>query len=296
MNNKSRIKIKRFMGQLGLSVSKAKTQFPLDLTASGMDPVSAVYQAWGKKVLLRVPLARCVHFGWLSFGCGQNSASPFVRTLVEYESGQCVSYKGSALEAFYERFRPRSASDLMGLPVPNNAVLAELPPIAAPILWRPEHPSQKVEDRRKVLRADNGEHGGDMGAEEGDPFYGPVSEKKGEFEFRRLVKVYESIKKNRFIVDPYGYNNIKVVCLVSGDGRGWRCAIASGGQHRIAALAALGRKKITVQLDREGLAGLVHECDVAAWPVVVNGYVSQDEALSIFRRIFNCQQPSTYIG
>lgn len=294
MNKKTSMKIKLIFHRMGVTVGNSKNIIPRDMSGVDIDPVSAAYQGWGRRVLVSVPLHRCIHFGWLAFSCHRDSPSPFIRTLVDYEEGRCITYKGSALEKFYHSFRPQSASELMGLNSPSSSELKAIQPVAAPILWRPEHPQQKLVDRKRVLRADNNEHGSNMDADDGDPFYGPVSRRKGEFEFGRLVNVYNSIKKNGFAIDRNGFNNIKVVCLSRDGGADWRCTVASGGQHRMAALSVLGLDSVTLQIDCEGLAGIVQRESVGAWPCVRSGYVDKSEALLIFDRIFDCKQPFSY--
>lgn len=291
--NKKRVK--RLLSRFGVYVQPLANVRPLDLSdVAGMDPVAAIYEGAGRTVLLKIPLARCLHFPWLAFPCNLDSASPYIRTLIEYGEERCESYSNSPLEAFYRNFQPSSAAELMGLERPSCSQLSEVSPAGAPSLWRPDRPEQNVAFRQSDIAADNREHGARFGSPEGDPFYGPVSPRKGNLEFRRLTAVYSSIRRRGLRVDPNGFDNIRMVCLLSERLNEWKCLVASAGQHRLAALAALGHDDAVVQLVPEGLGGVVRRGDVKSWPSVRRGYMSEAEALKIFDRMFEGQQPPSF--
>lgn len=61
--------------------------------------------------------------------------------------------------------------------------------------------------------------------------------------------------------------------------------------HRIAALVALGKKEVTVQISKSGLAGVVDSSHSDSWWPVANGYISENEAVDLFGRMFAAKQP-----
>lgn len=264
---------------------------PLDLSADvDLHPLASSLQGGERPVLLRVTLARCRHLNWLAFACTAQSASPFVQTLLAYARGQCSGYHGSPLERFYAEFRPANAAQAMGLDEAQAPRLARLPAAATPWPWQACMPAERAAQRPAQLAQDNREHGARFGAAEGDTFYGPVSARKGELEYRRLVSVYESIRSQGLRVDARGANNIRVSCLYREDLEQWRFIVAGGGQHRLAALAALAHETAIVQL---AAGAIVRRCDAEHWPAVRRGELSTQQALDIFDRLFFARAPGT---
>lgn len=255
-------------------------------------PVAVSYRSGEGDVLLNVPLSRCRHFSWLSYPCTINSDSPFIKTLLHYKEGICLQYEGSALEKFYSHWQPQNAADLLLLKNPSYERFRNLPPSATPLLWADQNPDDLVRSRKYAIERDNRLHGAKLSHEDGDTFFGPVSARKGSLEFSRLIRVYESIKKNGFKIDYLGFENVYVVCLFEDLKTDTYCfLVSSGGQHRLAALTALGYDRVTVQLSsREGIKGLVRLSDIDRWPSVVNGYFSKDEAFSLFIRLMGNQE------
>lgn len=284
-------KIKQRLEQIGFHVRKASSMRPLDMSdEKDVNPLGAFYLANGRPVLIQVPLVKCLTLLLLAFPADRAGKSPFIRTLVSFEDGQCKHYKGSILESYYKSFKPKSPTELLGIEEKRDNVLAELPPIGAPVVWSPEFPQRRVERVRQSIRDHNQvKEGVRLGEEGGHPYFGPVLPLKGELQFQRLTRVFESIKKSGFKFDKRGINNIEAICLTSGDS--WKFFIVSGN-HRVSALAALGYKYATVQLRRqEGIGGIVRREDVELWPVVMRGYLTKSEALDVFDRIFAGEQP-----
>src|SRR5699024_9180882 len=113
---------------------------------------------------------------------------------------------------------------------------------------------------------------------DGDPFFGPVSNTKGRLEFNRLVRVFNSIKREGQRVDKQGIENIQAICLYDARFKLARYFIVAG-QHRVAALSALGYEEIVIQLALGNGAVIVRRDEAAYWPTVQAGFYSQEEAL-----------------
>lgn len=286
MNRIHKRRIKQWLDHAGISVRSAASVRPVDYTAQhDPDPVAGVYAAGGRSVLLRVPLARCRHLNWHAYSCTSDSPSPFIQTLLQYQSGACTRYADSPLARFYLAVQPQSAAEHMGLSAPSFPELSAIGPGGAIWPWRPVHPAARAARRELEVTVENREHGARFGFGDGDPFYGPVSQRKGELEFRRLIRAFENIKRQGFRVDPYGLDNITVTCLYPDEPNNRCYVVASGGQHRLAALTALGHEDVVVQLSPEGCGGIIRAGDAEHWPAVRSGYLTIKEATGIFNRL-----------
>lgn len=277
--------VKSLLRNAGFQVSTTRAIRPLDFSEIvGVDPMTAIYAGNGKSVLIRVPVRKCVHWPHLAFPCHPKSNSPFIKTIMEIEQGVVDSYLSSSLYKFYQSFQPKNAAEMLGIELPSNKMLLEAPPGAAPFFWRQGRLEDRTVQRECEVIDDNREHGENLDAAAGDPFFGPVSLRKGELEFRRLQAIVKSIKSKGVVVDKNGISNINAICLYAEND--WRYVIVFGGQHRIAALAALGIDDVVVQVRPEGLGGVVSRVDAEHWPMVKSGILTKTEALQIFDRIF----------
>lgn len=248
------------------------------------NPIVNSYYSKGRNFLIDVPLNKCRHFKFLGYSCTEDCDSPFISTLRKYSNLECNSYYGSPLEKFYDEFQPESVADIMGLSFfPDlNEILKKTPPSGETAIWRSVSPAEQYILRKKQIEEDNLSHQHKLGAEEGEPFFGPVSERKGILEFNRLVKVYNSIRVNGYIPCKMG-NHISGIVLL--DDENWSCLIVSSGQHRIASLAALGYKKVPIIIKNEVPGGILRRSDVKYWPSVQNNLLTVEQALKVFDRI-----------
>lgn len=293
MNVSTKKNIKVGLDRMGVHIKPARNGRPLDLSAEKrIDPVSALYSSEGRDVLIEVPLQKCRTLNLSAFPPVKFGLSPFVQTIQDYYEQQNNKYDGSALREFYNRYSPQSAADLLGLANPSYRQFSTLPPSAAVVPWRTSCPDTEAATRTRQIEQENKEHGLRLASGHGDSLYGPVSDAKGELEFKRLIKIAASIRANGLKVDRRGIDNVTVVALLSGSD--WRLFVSSSGQHRLSALAALGFRTAVVQLRvREGAGGLVRRCDADKWAAVRRGLLSECEALSIFDRLFNGHQPAS---
>jgi hypothetical protein len=123
----------------------------------------------------------------------------------------------------------------------------------------------------------------------GNQFNGPKSAEAGSHNYRRLVDVMNAIRRwgywrtNRDTGDIDG--------IVLSRGRSWTLFVL-GGQHRSAALAALGYRTAPVRV--QNAASLVDRDEVETWPNVRNGLFTAREAAELFDRIFEARQPPNF--
>jgi hypothetical protein len=136
-----------------------------------------------------------------------------------------------------------------------------------------------------------------------NPWYDPGARPPLEIEWRETIRTYESVRKG---YRPWLHGSLPQVTLLvrrDGDFR----AVRYNGQHRLASLAHLGRRKVAVLVPsaRSITAELaswptastapkvvaepdivVHENDVEAWYYVKRGVCSAEQALEIFDAFF----------
>jgi len=284
-------RVNGWLGRRGLRITRAAP--PLDLRSTAdLHPLAGRYENEARPVLLRVPLARCRHLNWLAFPCTQTTLSPFVQTLFAHTYERCEQYEDSPLARFYGFFQPQNAAQLMGLGEAESPFFASLPPCASPYPWQAQLPQDKAALRAYQVAQDNREHGASFGLSDGDTFFGPVSRRKGQLEFERLVRVHASLRDNGLRIDETGLGNIRVTCLLSQDASDWRFIVAGGGQHRLAALTALRYDEIVVQW--EPGSGLIRRADAAHWPAVRRAEMSLEQAHEVFDRIFAGRPPKHF--
>lgn len=286
-------KIKKALWRAGIDIRKAKKSQPLDFTENDIDPISAWYQANGKNFFVRIPLGDCRYIGLIGFKCDSESQSPYIRTLVDYDRGFCTTYSGSWLESIHQNFQPQSAAEMMDIVNPSCAELKSMPASGSIDFWSSESPQEKTIKRSIEIVRENKQHGSNLGAEHGDRFFGPVSKKKGELEYKRLINAYNSIKQYGYVKDNFGIDNIRGLLLKAYNTKNPIFSCMSG-QHRIAALTALGYHHVDVQIDTGARGGVIRREEVDYWPTVRNGYLTRKEALVLFDRFYDGEAPVSF--
>lgn len=284
-------KIKNALWHAGIDARDAKNTRPFDFTEENITPVSAFYQTGGKPFFIRVPLEKCRHLSLMGADCKITSPSPYVRTLVEYSNGTCTTYSGSWLESVHRKFQPQSAADFMGLDFPSCSELKEVPPRGALLPWIKHSPLEKASILHRTIVKENLANGSNLPLEAGDKFFGPTSKEKGELEFSRLITTYESIKKNGYLKNKYGIDNIRGFILSSNNELRF---CSDGSNHRFAIMTALGHRYVDLQIQANSYGGIIRREDVDHWPTVCNGYLTRTEALALFDRIYEGELPVSY--
>jgi hypothetical protein len=211
--------------------------------------------------------------------------SPFVQILSQNDSG----YEGSALETFYQTFKPATVGDLLGL---ETSEIASMPAMSAVMPWWNRKPEQRLE--QVAIRAVNGRFLGKeaikLGASEqtdfGWQYYGPVSTTVGKMEYERQVSVFRSIRDQGF--QPTSATQIHGEFLVSGEDWVW---VNIGGKHRLNSLVALGHPEIQVSAKGKYGPVITRRSESSIWPNVQNGLFEEKEALELFDRILAGRGP-----
>lgn len=130
--------------------------------------------------------------------------------------------------------------------------------------------------RARVYRGEGG-----LGPEHGLQTFGPVSDEKVQLEARRLDAVRASIARNGYVPALGGY--VQGYFMVAGSGD-WVFTVR-GGFHRTSAMAYLGFETLPAQFFPR-FPRFIEEADIALWPMVADGRLSEGSARSIFRQFF----------
>jgi hypothetical protein len=109
--------------------------------------------------------------------------------------------------------------------------------------------------------------------------FGPADASYMDIEIHRLIRVFESIKKNGYNRSNKKDGDIECHVLVNEQDFVYMVNV---GTHRMAAVSALNYSKIPVEVTQ-----IIRREDVNCWPHVKDGLFSITEALYVFDRIFN---------
>ncbi len=247
----------------------------VDFRGEDISPVEAERRAGGRKFVVDVPVEKIRAAGF----SGADPQNPFVLTLRAYGEGRCGCFRGSLLENFYERWQPFAGSD------PAEA--------RRPSPWsaRPPRPANTAAgrlQRGEFLRIAS-EMGLPVGEMRGHILGGPVTEAFGEVTFRRIARIYDSVREKGYRPEDSPGGHLRGHCFVRGDD--FRVSVGSG-KHRVAALLALGWRVLPVQMGPPKIPVLIRREEADEWPGVRGGLSTREEALAEFDRIFSDLHPS----
>lgn len=270
------------LNKFGFDLNKLSENY---LNEKWSSPIELIYKTYKEYILIKVPMQDVRYLVFHGHQAGYDSQSPFILTIKEYINGQAKNYKDSSLYEFYSNFKPATMVEYLSLGNLENTMLNDLPASAAFFPWQDRDPVKRVAERAKEVEKDNKEHKSKLNKKDGDSFYGPVSLEKGELEYTRLIKTYNSIATHGFKVDLKGKNNIGAIILESNNEYRY---LINPGQHRVAALSALNYQELTLQVNKNLI---VRRSEVCYWPGVINGYFTESEALKYFDRVFEGKVP-----
>ncbi|WP_445157952.1 hypothetical protein [Halomonas sp. E14] len=282
--------LERALKKLSKKVKSKKTDkkkyLPPDIVEGPLEAL--VLRQAGKSVAFRCRMEYCIDESGLGFS--PVGWHPFVAVLAEYETNNKLVYKDSILEKFYKKWQPNNAGEaLIGMDPPPKK-MAELPPYALFLSpWKPVTLDELKARIDQWTSEDNLEHGHPEldWKKNGLKFFGPVNDDLGEFEFQRLIDIYEVLRKRGYDRDC---GDIGVVLLRHRNE--YRFLVAGGGRHRIAALAALGYKEFPAQYIVPQF--VVDSRDAEHWPQVRAGMWSAKEATAYMDYLFDFDSGSWF--
>lgn len=231
-------------------------------------------------ILLDIPVTQCRTQLWNTLEADQ---SPFVKTIIEYSNHSNPSYNLSPLKTYYECYAPKNAAEVLRLK--DNNALEQIPPAGYILPWDSLTADAIMKKRKDIARRENKKEGKQLSLSAGHTDFGPVNAEKGEIEFNRLTRIYNSIKKHGYQENPFlPDGGIRGYFLI-GENNEW-CFIIKSGKHRAYALSALGYRNIPVIADCN-IAMVKRSTDIPFWPQVKNGIFSEKEADFLIESILN---------
>ena len=265
-----------------------------DLRESSASALEAYYEKHGQPCILNVNLDECRWIGASGLSYSHDSLHPYIRTLIDYGQQIHRTYEGSYLERHWAAWTPSSLAEYLGLDAGTcHPLLARTPPVHDILPWSPADRIAYMQEGRWMRRPDHRAL-----CESGAPparSCGPKPEWFGTARFARLVSIYESIKRYGYQVQEGSAKHSSPQHVVAScflKGCEVRLVIADG-QHRAAALTALGYETVPAVVHSSSLraAVMVRRGEVTSWPLVRSGIFSDAQALSIFDRIFDAVPP-----
>lgn len=265
--------INRLLSIFGVEVRRVRASSPV---RNFPEPMQALWHCnIGEPATFTCPLRDCVIFN--GFGFGEVSWHPFVEALTEYLSDRGRPYKGSRLERYYNVWQPAHAAEaLIGLcDFPSK--LTSYPSFIKHIPWLNFSCEERLAQISRILLEENASLGqSELGVADGYGLHGPVSDRKGRLEYKRLTDLLESVEREGFRPDG---DHIAVQILKRGeDLRFW----IAHGYHRTAVLSALGYASFPATPRM-----LIDVQYVDHWPQVYQGTWTKDQALAYFNHCFD---------
>lgn len=255
---------------------------PVDLRGLGLDAEAALSRAGNARFVIDLPLADCRGNKTMGFPCVPGAGHPFVETARLLIASPDLPYEQTPLHDFYQRHRPRTAAEHLGVAC-SHPDLARHPSTTV-YPWAPPPTAREESRRRARIRAENQRHGVDFGPDDGFAHFGPITARRGDFELARLRRLVLGVRDQGFRIGADRDGVCSAHLLIDG---AERRALIENGQHRIAVLAALGRHTAPIWV----LPRPVRRSQVASWPGVRAGVFTRDQALDVFDRLMAGRQP-----
>ena len=189
------------------------------------------------------------------------------RDLEEYETSQDLAYPESALGRLHTTFAPRNCNELFFGERTVSEMLLATPPVRRVFrnIWDVD--ASTIRAQRTAERSPS-------------YYFGPMDPSVGEAEFRRLLNVYDSIKKKGYRPEP----GAAVSGYFVGDETSCRFVVGSGN-HRVAVLSALGREPVPARLHSH--PAVVHKRQLSDWTTRRDGPFTQATAHALFDLFLN---------
>jgi hypothetical protein len=260
---------------------------PVDFRGILDDPVQALKRSAGRPALINFPLNSCRSMLPVAFPCTKTSGHPLIETAMGILDGTVIGYIGSPLQNYYQRFQPANLSQLMGLGSMDDGPASKLSPYAFIFPWGGTPSVKLMRNKIVLISKENRAHHAKLAGKHGWLTCGPIAAEKGMLEYARQVKTLHSIQKHGYQRDNGMDGDLCGTVLVNGND----CVLGiSPGQHRIAALVALGYDVAPVRIGHTKIP-IIYRTAVDSWPSVKNGFYSVKQALEIFDRVFEGRQP-----
>lgn len=258
---------RKLVNKFGFDVVRREKTLPADLTAEEWShPLELVNRYKGRDIILSVPVQDIYFQGDRG---SKESTSFYIRTIADFLSGRCTVYEGSYLQRYYKEFQPVNIAEYLNIKIEEGSNLSNIEPLSLLYPWNLSHPNEKKKRIIEQQIREAAEYGLKLTPEDGHNLFGPVSYQKGLMEFNRLIEVANSIKENGFNTDlgyPIGRLNLD-------ENERYVFTIKSGS-HRVAALCAIGSKKIPIKIET---GNIIRFREYLWWPQYISKTFNKDE-------------------
>lgn len=192
------------------------------------------------------------------------------------------SYK--YFQEHFKNFQPRTVAERLEIPErfisQNNNTFFNQDPLFAVYPWDVRSPEYLYNRRLKTMKKETKEFGGfTYDISDGFKTFGPASSRLIWLEYNRLIRVFQSIKKNGYM-EEYGYPSASIYI---NDGS-WLMEL-HGFSHRTPAFLVSESNTMPV-LFSEKYTNVVKRSEVEEWPHVISGLFSEELALYLFDEKF----------
>jgi hypothetical protein len=271
-----RARVKLELRRRGVEVAVPRCQEPAKLRHARVrrfhlpPTMAATEGAVGPDTYL-VDLDRVVNRARFRYGPG--AWHPFVAALAEQQDRPGLPYTESVLARFYERFQPETVHDvLLGERAPRG-VVACWPAVDQLLdVWSvTDRRVQRVEARLAAVAT-----------RWPSQFLGPNVVIHGRDHLERILQTHRSIRDSGYRPGDFADGVPTGYLLV--DGEDYRVVVGHGN-HRMAALTALGVERVPIRLRLPHPPVIARE-DLRRWTVSGGGLYSDEEATALFDSYF----------
>ncbi len=217
-----------------------------------------------------IPISEArTHFG---SGFGPEGWHPLVETFKLYQVNPALDWKNTPLFLFLKNFTPHSICDLLETGQTDEKTASEAgikPQANLPLFHYPWGTFTRKTSPKDPWRS---------------RFCGPSSDEFIREEFERSIRLFERIRKEGYRPWKLGGSFISGTFLISS--KGDKRFIVLQGNHRMAALAALGVLELPVRIIPSLYLDYVLEDGMDHWPLVEKGLCARNTAKAVFDLYF----------
>ncbi|EAR11140.1 hypothetical protein [Reinekea blandensis] len=271
--------IKKLTKKAGIEVRRINNAPPEVMFFDTMKE-ALLYSQGGKQAGFQCSFEKTTHHSALGFA--SKDWHPFVESARQLKDAFNTEYVDSILYRFYQTFQPKSASAaIAGFEDTPNEFQNLSPHLLFLSPWVSQNAAEVELDTRWWNEKDNVEHGAphlnvDV---DGWAYSGPVSNAKGELEFKRLKLLLKSLQENGYNLK---YGGIGTTILKRGSE--YRFLVGGGGYHRASALKALNYESFPATFHRNSIVDID---DASDWPNVKNGLWTESKAKAYVHHLFD---------
>lgn len=201
-----------------------------------------------------------------AFGYGHDAWNPFVETLKEIIADPKIPFEACSLKRFYFQFRPKTLQEvLIG---EENIEVSPINKGWYPYPWGDYNYNEKIQAIKKKQH----------------PHFGPYPDEQGKMEMRNLKAHYNVLKETGY--HPHAFQDSYISGYVLKTKDDYRFVVCRGN-HRVAALAALGYEKIRCRiLNNKKDPSIVDIQAVSKWHNVQRELYTKNAASKVFHTFF----------